>query len=188
MIPWITPTRPAGKSAPCSVLPAFSSPPIRNATSDDGERVVAGERRDDDPRVAVAELLQAVRVAVERVAEVADLARAAEAGDRARDRHHGEDLAAHANAAVARGALGVAEHLHLEPEARPLVEHPEHDRGEHREDGAERDRRSPPWTWIVHAGQIAERGSGFPVGNTVALKPFVSRQYDWLWKIRYVSR
>ena len=34
----------------------------------DRERVVAGERGDDDPRVAVAELLQAVRVAVERVA------------------------------------------------------------------------------------------------------------------------
>src|SRR5262249_19335865 len=33
MIPWITPTRPDGKLAPCSVLPALSSPPIRNAIS-----------------------------------------------------------------------------------------------------------------------------------------------------------
>ena len=36
---------------------------------DDRERVVARERRDDDAGVAVAELLQAVRVAVERVAK-----------------------------------------------------------------------------------------------------------------------
>ena len=41
---------------------------------------------------------------------------------------------------------------------------------------------------IVHAGQTASTGSGLPVGKTDALKPFVSRQYDWLSKIRYVSR
>ena len=42
---------------------------------------------------------------------------------------------------------------------------------------------TPPWTSIVQLGQTAEGGSSLPVGNTVALKPFVSRQYDWLWKI-----
>ena len=52
---------------------------MRNATRHDGERVVPRERRDDDARVAVAVRLQAVRVGVERVQEVADLARAADA-------------------------------------------------------------------------------------------------------------
>src|SRR5205807_6996476 len=33
MIPCITPTSPDGKSAPCSVLPAFWSAPMRNATT-----------------------------------------------------------------------------------------------------------------------------------------------------------
>ena len=42
----------------------------------------------------------------------------------------------------------------------------------------------PPWTSSVQLGQTADGGSSFPVGKTVALKPFVSRQYDWLWKIR----
>ena len=36
------------------------------------------------------------------------------------------------------------------------------------------------------SGQSAEFGSDFPSGNTVALNPFVCRQYDSLWKIRYV--
>ena len=47
-------------------------------------------------------------------------------------------------------------------------------------------RTSPPCTCSPQPGQIAEWGNGFPVGNTVALKPFVSRQYDWLWNTRYV--
>ena len=46
----------------------------------------------------------------------------------------------------------------------------------------------PPWTWMVHDGHTAEVGSCLPAGNTVALKPVVSRQYDSLSKIRYVSR
>ena len=115
-------------------------PAHQERDQDDGERVVAGERGDHDSRVAVAELLQTVRVAVDGVREVADLAGTAEAGDRARERHHGEDLAADPDARVARRALGVAENLCLEPEAGPLVEHPQNDRDENGEDGAERDR------------------------------------------------
>ena len=162
MIPWITPTSPDGKFAPCSVLPAFSRPPIRNATSSDGERVVARERGDDDAGVAVRLLLQAVRVAVERVAEVADLARAAEAGDRARDRHHGEDLPADADARVPRRALGVAEHLHLEAEARALVEHPEHDAPRRRRGPRRAGWRCRPARAAFHDGQTAFGGSGLP--------------------------
>ena len=67
MIPWITPTRPAGKSGPLQGVAGVLEPADQERDEDDGERVVAGERGDDDPRVAVAELLQAVRVAVERV-------------------------------------------------------------------------------------------------------------------------
>ena len=48
------------------------------------EWVVAGERGDDDSRVAEGGGLKAVRAAVERVREVADLARAAETSDGAR--------------------------------------------------------------------------------------------------------
>ena len=37
------------------------------------------------------------------------------------------------------------------------------------------------------AQMTAEFGSAFPVGKTFALKPFVSRKYDSLLKMRYVS-
>src|SRR5438067_1401549 len=49
-------------------------------------------------------------------------------------------------------------------------------------------RATPPWTCTVAAGQIAELGRSLLVGKTEALKPLVSRQYDWLLKIRYVSK
>jgi hypothetical protein len=45
-----------------------------------------------------------------------------------------------------------------------------------------------PCRWSVAAGQSALSGSDLPVGKTFALNPSVSRQYDWLLKIRYVSR
>ena len=44
----------------------------------------------------------------------------------------------------------------------------------------------PPCTCSTAVGQTADEGSGLPVGNVVALNPFVCRQYDSLWKIRYV--
>ena len=46
----------------------------------------------------------------------------------------------------------------------------------------------PPWTCTVAAGQTAELGRSLLVGKTLALKPLVCRKYDWLLKIRYVSR
>src|SRR5438105_1197496 len=119
-------------------VPRVLEPADQEGDEEDGERVVAGERGDDDPGVAVVLPLEPVRVGVERVAEVAVLARAPEAGDRARDRHHGEDLPPRPHAGVPRRARGVTEHLRLEAEARPRVEHPQHRRREHGEPGAER--------------------------------------------------
>ena len=78
----MTPTSPDGKSGPWRDEPAFSSPPISNGNEAHGERVVAGEGRDDDPRVAERGRLEPARAAVERVREVAYLARAAETSDR----------------------------------------------------------------------------------------------------------
>ena len=63
----------------------------------------------------------------------------------------------------------------------------EHDRDEHGDARRRAAARSPPCRWIVAAGQSAESGSALPVGKTVALKPSVSRKYDSLLKIRYVS-
>jgi hypothetical protein len=67
----------------------------------DRERVVAGERRDHDARIAVTHLCQPAWV--ELVPEVAVLARAADARDRAGEAHDGEDLASRPHAGVARG-------------------------------------------------------------------------------------
>ena len=59
--------------------PGVQEPADEHRDEADGERVVAGERRDDDPRVAERRRLQALRAAVERVRELADLARSADA-------------------------------------------------------------------------------------------------------------
>ena len=43
----------------------------------------------------------------------------------------------------------------------------------------------PPATpWIVAIGQLAASGSVLPCGKTAALAEVVSRQYEWLSKIR----
>ena len=61
-------------------------------------------------------------------------------GDRARERHHGDDLAPRPHAGVSRRARRVADHLRLEAEARAGVEHPDPDRDHGSEDEPERDR------------------------------------------------
>ncbi len=144
----------------------------------DRERVVARERRDHDARVAVAGGGQAARV--ERVAEVAVLARAADAGDRAGERHHGEDLPPRAHAGVRRGARRVADHLHLEAEPRARVEHPHEAAISDAEQQAERHDSEP----TCDSGQLAASGSVLPCGNTLAVGLDVSRQYDSESKIR----
>src|SRR6478736_4310284 len=103
----MTPTRPAGKSAPCNVKPAFCRPP----------------RSNDDARVSVVRSAEAARI--ELVAEVAGLARAAETGDRAREAHHRHDLAPRAHSRIPAGTWRVADHLNLEAEPRARVEHPD---------------------------------------------------------------
>ena len=108
--------------------------------------------------------------------EVPDLGGAAEAGDAAREAHHGQDLAARAHAGVARRPRRVGDHLELEAEARVPVEHPEDDGDEHGDPDAERDRdtaRTPP---IVANGQVAASGIAWPWGKTAALGDVVSRQ------------
>ena len=121
-------------------MPAFWRAADEERDHEDGERVVASKRGDDDAGVAVELPLEPVRVGVEGVAEVANLARAGETGDRARDPHHREDLPARAHARVARRVRRVAEHLHLEPEPCPRVEEPEPDGHEHGEREPERHR------------------------------------------------
>src|SRR5581483_1957406 len=46
----------------------------------------------------------------------------------------------------------------------------------------------PPCVWIVHAGHSAFAGRSLLFGNTLALNPVVSRQYEFVLKTRYVSR
>ena len=113
--------------------------PDEKRDDDDRDRVVARKRGHDDAGVAVVLLLQAVRIRVEQVAEVADLARAAQSGDGAGDSHHREDLAPRPHAGVARRARRVSEHLRLEAEARAGVEEPEHECGEDRDPATERE-------------------------------------------------
>ena len=108
--------------------PAFCSPPISTATRHDSERVVAGERGDDDPRVAECRSLEPARAAVERVREVPDLARAAEAGDGARERHHRQDLPPRSACPRSAPPGRVGDHADLEAETRSRVENPHHDR------------------------------------------------------------
>ncbi len=105
MIPWMTPTRPDGEARPLQGVAGVVEAADQERDEQAGERVVAGKRRDDDARVAVGLALKPVRVAVERMGEVADLARAAEPGDRTGDRHDREDLPPRPHARVARGAL-----------------------------------------------------------------------------------
>ena len=42
----------------------------------------------------------------------------------------------------------------------------------------------PPCVWIVHAGQSALSGRSLLVGKTLALKPFVCRQYEFVLNTR----
>ena len=105
----------------------------------DGERVVARERRHDDARVAESRSLETGRAAVERVREVADLARPSDARDRAGDGHDREDLPACPHAGVPRSARRVGDDADLEPEPHPRVEHPERERGQDPEQEPQRD-------------------------------------------------
>ena len=129
----------------------------------DGERVVAGERRDHDPGVAAVGRGRRQTAWIERVAEVAVLTCASDTGDRAGKRHHGEDLPARAHAGIARGARRVSDHLHLEPEARARVEHPD-------ETATATPISSPSGstscpTFVV--GQFAAGGRFLPCGKTL---------------------
>ena len=74
------------------------------------------------------------------MAEVAHLARAADPGDRAGEAEHGDDLPSRPHPRVARGARRVADHLRLEPEPCPRVEHPDADRDGDRDEDAEGNR------------------------------------------------
>ena len=144
----------------------------------DGERVVAREGGDHDSGVAVARRRQPARI--ERVTEVAVLARTADARDGARERHHGEDLPAGAHAGVARCPGRVADHLHLEAEARARVEDPDQRRDDHAERRPSGSTRLP----ACDTGQLAASGRFLPCGNTFAVALEVSRQYDSESKIR----
>src|SRR4051812_49881853 len=70
----------------------------------DSERVVARERGDDDAGVAIRRRREAARI--ERVSEVAVLARPADARAPAAEPHHREALAPRAQAAARPGAGG----------------------------------------------------------------------------------
>src|SRR5919109_2039606 len=86
----------------------------------DGQSVVAGESGNDDPCVAEGGSLETDRI--ERMREVADLAGTSDPGERPRDSHHREDLAARPDSRGARGTLRVGDHAHLETEARAGVQ------------------------------------------------------------------
>src|SRR5207245_11317139 len=100
------------------------------------ERVVPAEGGDPNAGVAVAGLGQPARI--EQVSEVAVLARAAEPGDRAREAYDRDDLPPRAHARIARRARRVADHLELEAEARPFVQHPKERSDEDRNEEPER--------------------------------------------------
>ena len=165
MSPWITPTRPDGKSAPWSVLPAFWSPPIRNATEHDRERVVAGEGGDDDPGVAVVLPLEPVRVGVERVPEVPDLARAAQAR-RSRPRSPSPRGSCGA-CACRRSARRAASRRAPAPRSRTAFASTGPEQRPRRATASRRRAAAtiPPARGSSRPGQTAESGSSFPVGN-----------------------
>ena len=84
-------------------------------------------------------------------------------GDRARERHHGDDLAPRPHAGVARRPRRVADHLHLEAEARAGVEHPDRRPRPPRRARSRAGSRLEP---IVVTGQVAASGSTLPCGKT----------------------
>ena len=133
------PDEPGREVGPLQRVPGVEQSPDEHGDEADGERVVARERRDDDAGVAERRRLQAGRTAVERVREVADLARAADAGDRSRQGHHREDLPARPHARVPRRARRVGHDAHLEPEAHARVQDPHGKRNGKADEEAERD-------------------------------------------------
>src|SRR5207237_9782749 len=96
-----------------------------NAEGDDhpGEGIEAGERRDHDARIAEARLLQAAWI--ENMPKITDLARAADAGERPRKRHHGHDLSPSPDAGVVGRRPRVADDPGLETKSGPRVDQPQ---------------------------------------------------------------
>ncbi len=101
------------------------------------QRVGAGQCGDHDAHVAEPALLQATWI--QRVGEVPDLACSTDAGDAARQHHHGDDLAPSAHPRVACRGRRVPDGEDLEAEPRAGVDELEDDGEPHAQDEAQRD-------------------------------------------------
>ncbi len=160
----------------CSAGPGVQDAAEQHPDRHDGERVVARQRRHDDPVVAEVEHQP---VGVEPPGTARHLTGTGQARERARQQQDHHDDLARRDAGVT-GRLGrVAEHPPLEPPPGPRDDARDHRRGHDRHDQARGARG-----WSPSAGTAASAGIGAPRGK---VGEFGSRHGVLAPKMRYCS-